>query len=123
MLKRERVKKGQNFGFGGILTRFLRGHDIKEEKVDYRPAYDLRGIDMTKTKESKGINGPVLSVNERNARINSMLSYLYGEPLDDDDVATEDEMARINSDLESSDDNEEDSEMGKAALAPTDDEE
>ncbi|MCD7467270.1 hypothetical protein HAX54_004599 [Datura stramonium] len=46
----------------------------------------------------------------------------YKEPLDDD-VATEDEMARVDSDIESSDDDEEDSEMGEAALAPTDDEE
>ncbi|MCD9640278.1 hypothetical protein HAX54_025480 [Datura stramonium] len=46
----------------------------------------------------------------------------FEEPLDDD-VATEDEMARVDSDMESSDDNEEDSEMGEASLAPTDDEE
>ncbi|MCD7471462.1 hypothetical protein HAX54_011915 [Datura stramonium] len=46
----------------------------------------------------------------------------FEEPLDDD-VATEDEIARVNSDIESIDDNEEDSEMGKPALAPTDDKE
>ncbi|MCD7472096.1 hypothetical protein HAX54_013035, partial [Datura stramonium] len=46
----------------------------------------------------------------------------YEEPLDDD-VATEDEMERVDSDVESSDDDEEDSEMGEAALAPTNDEE
>ncbi|MCD9559115.1 hypothetical protein HAX54_016848 [Datura stramonium] len=43
---------------------------------------------------------------------------LRRKPLDDD-VATEDEMARIDSDIESSDDDEEDSKMGEAALAPT----
>ncbi|MCD9640879.1 hypothetical protein HAX54_026590 [Datura stramonium] len=36
----------------------------------------------------------------------------FEEPLDDD-VATEDEMARVDSDIESSGDNEKDSEMGK----------
>ncbi|MCD9642874.1 hypothetical protein HAX54_029916 [Datura stramonium] len=46
----------------------------------------------------------------------------YEEPLDDD-VAAEDKMARVDSDIESSDKDEEDSEMGKAALAPIDDEE
>ncbi|MCE3051126.1 hypothetical protein HAX54_048950 [Datura stramonium] len=46
----------------------------------------------------------------------------YEEPLDDD-VSTEDEMTRVDSDIESSDDDEEDSEMGEAALAPTDYEE
>ncbi|MCD7459727.1 hypothetical protein HAX54_041782 [Datura stramonium] len=49
VLKRERVKKGQNFGFRGLLNRFLWGHDIEEKQADYRPAYDPWGIDMTKT--------------------------------------------------------------------------
>ncbi|MCD9559669.1 hypothetical protein HAX54_017808 [Datura stramonium] len=193
VLNRERVKKGQNFGFGGLLTRFLSGHDIDEEEADYRPAYDTRGIDVTKTKEPKGINSPVFSVNERNAQIDNMLSLLYAptlasssrpsspisytsspkpsnkslmgpriveraviaasrlrmngmteeqlqqlnmdysegilasplqswawilEPFDDD-VATKDKMTRVDSDIESSDDNEEDSEMGESDLAPT----
>ncbi|MCE3051124.1 hypothetical protein HAX54_048948 [Datura stramonium] len=91
VLKRARVKKGQNFGFGSLLTKFLCGHDIEEEEADYRPAYNPRGIDVTKTKEPEDINGPVLSVNERNARIENLLSHLYRsgfkEPLDDD-VAT-----------------------------------
>ncbi|MCD7468804.1 hypothetical protein HAX54_007297 [Datura stramonium] len=126
VLKKARVKKGQNFGFVGLLTRFLCGHVIEEEEADYRPTYDPRGIDVKKTKEPEGINGPVLAVNERNARIDNMLSHLvwpgYEEPLDDD-VATEDEMARVDSDIESSDDEEEDSKMEKATLAPTNDEE
>ncbi|MCD7471707.1 hypothetical protein HAX54_012329 [Datura stramonium] len=41
----------------------------------------------------------------------------------DDDVSTEDKMERVDSDLESSDDNEEDSKMGEATLAPIDEEE
>ncbi|MCD7449318.1 hypothetical protein HAX54_051258 [Datura stramonium] len=161
LLKRARVNKGQNFGFGDLLTRFLRGHDIEEEEVDCKPYYDPRRIYMTKTKEPKGINGLVLSFNECNVRIDNMLSHLYGmqmlqlrmngmieeqlqqlnmdyplsehsralcragpgyeEPLDDD-VAKEDEMTRIDSDIESSDDNEEDSEMERASLAPINDE-
>ncbi|MCD7470722.1 hypothetical protein HAX54_010749 [Datura stramonium] len=47
---------------------------------------------------------------------------VYEEPLDDD-IATEDEIARVGSDIESSDDDEEDSEIREATLAPTDDEE
>ncbi|MCD9645513.1 hypothetical protein HAX54_034506, partial [Datura stramonium] len=58
VLKRARVKKSQNIGFWGLLTQFLCGHDIEEEKADYRPAYDPRGIDVTKIKEPDGINGP-----------------------------------------------------------------
>ncbi|MCD7472352.1 hypothetical protein HAX54_013507 [Datura stramonium] len=37
VLRRAKVKKGQRFSFGGLLTRFLRGNQIKEEVVDYRP--------------------------------------------------------------------------------------
>ncbi|MCD7452787.1 hypothetical protein HAX54_018140 [Datura stramonium] len=63
---------------------------------------------LTNTKEPEGINSLVLYVNERNTCIDSMLSHLYGpgfeEPLDYD-VATKDEMARVDSDIESSDDN------------------
>ncbi|MCD7458034.1 hypothetical protein HAX54_036967 [Datura stramonium] len=39
--------------------------------------YDPRGVDVTKTKEPEGINGPVLTVNEHNVRIDNMLSHLY----------------------------------------------
>ncbi|MCD7459902.1 hypothetical protein HAX54_042259 [Datura stramonium] len=77
-LRRERGKKVQSFGFGDLLTRFMRGHEIKEEEVDYIPVYDPRGIDVTKTKEPQGVNGPVLSFNECNVRINKILSHLYG---------------------------------------------
>ncbi|MCD9640875.1 hypothetical protein HAX54_026586 [Datura stramonium] len=87
---------------------------------------------MTKPKELEGVHGPVLYVNERNAQINNMLSHFkngwsearkrlnidyparehsralcrvgpgFEEPLDDD-VATEDEMAKVDFDIESSD--------------------
>ncbi|MCD7467649.1 hypothetical protein HAX54_005199 [Datura stramonium] len=46
----------------------------------------------------------------------------YEKPLDDD-VATKDEIERVDLDIESTDDDEEDYEMEEAALAPTDDEE
>ncbi|MCD7455738.1 hypothetical protein HAX54_029382 [Datura stramonium] len=77
VLKRARVKKGQNIRFRGLLTLFLRGHEIEEEEADYRPAYDPRGVDVTKAKEPEGVNGPALSVNERNAQIDNILSHLY----------------------------------------------
>ncbi|MCD7457650.1 hypothetical protein HAX54_035682 [Datura stramonium] len=74
------------------------GHNIEKEEADYRPSYDPRGVDVTKTKEPEGINGPVLTVNKHNARIDNMLSHLVGpvyeEPLDDD-VAMEDKMEKV----------------------------
>ncbi|MCE3216640.1 hypothetical protein HAX54_007290, partial [Datura stramonium] len=95
VLKRARVKKGQSFGFGGLLTRFLCGNDIEEEEADYRPFMILREL---------------------------IVETEFEEPLDDD-VAAEDEIARVDSIIESSDVEEDDSEMGEAAFAPTDDEE
>ncbi|MCE0481977.1 hypothetical protein HAX54_040204 [Datura stramonium] len=97
-------ERGPNLWVWGPLEPISAWHDIEEEEEDYRPTYDPRGIGVTKTKDPEGINGPVLSVNEPNARIDNMLSHLirhgFEEPLDDD-VATEDEMARIDSDIES----------------------
>ncbi|MCD7458173.1 hypothetical protein HAX54_037465 [Datura stramonium] len=125
VLRRARVKKSQSFWFGGLLTRFLCGHQIEEEEMDYRHIYDPRGIDVTKIKKPEGVHGQVLSVNERNARSDNMLSHLYELGLEFEkplDVAIEEEMARVDSGIESTDAEEEDSEMGEAALAPIDDE-
>ncbi|MCD7451282.1 hypothetical protein HAX54_010635 [Datura stramonium] len=67
---------------------------IDEEVVDYRPWYDPKGLDVTKTKEP--------------------------EDFDDDDD-TDEKQARVDSDLEFDDDGD-DSEMGEAAYSPTNDE-
>ncbi|MCD7446324.1 hypothetical protein HAX54_002187 [Datura stramonium] len=73
----------------------------KEEAV-YRLAYDPRGIDMTKTKEPKDYS---LSKHSRSLCI---VGPGYEESVDDD-VATEDELARVDSDIKCSDYNEEES--------------
>ncbi|MCE3215424.1 hypothetical protein HAX54_002338, partial [Datura stramonium] len=78
VLSRARAKRSQIFGFGGLLIRFLRGNEIEKEEVDYRPIYDPKGNDVTNIKEPKGVNGPDFSANERNARIDNMLSHLNG---------------------------------------------
>ncbi|MCD9645769.1 hypothetical protein HAX54_034955, partial [Datura stramonium] len=78
VLIRERVNKGQRYNFGGLLTRFLRGHQIDEEVVDCRPYYDPKEIDVTKTKDLESIYGLVLSISERYAHINNVLSHIYG---------------------------------------------
>ncbi|MCD7461859.1 hypothetical protein HAX54_047285 [Datura stramonium] len=38
----------------------------------------ILGVDVKKIKELEGINGPVLTINERNAQIDNKLSHLYG---------------------------------------------
>ncbi|MCD9642791.1 hypothetical protein HAX54_029804 [Datura stramonium] len=78
VLKRARVKKGQRFSFAGRLIQFLRGHQIDEKVVDYRPRYDPKSIDLMKIKDPKGMHDPMLSISERHARIDNVLSHLYG---------------------------------------------
>ncbi|MCD7469929.1 hypothetical protein HAX54_009346, partial [Datura stramonium] len=107
-LRKTRTMKGKRFSFGGLLTQFLRGHKIEEEASHYRPHQDLKGLDITKTKEPEGQHDLVLSIAERNARNNSYMSHIYGiemlqlralsrvgpglEPLNDDDP-TDDKQA------------------------------
>ncbi|MCD9644544.1 hypothetical protein HAX54_032804 [Datura stramonium] len=94
MLRRERVKKGQIFSFGCLLTRFLREQKIDEMVVNSRPRYDPNGLDMMRKMEPEGIHGPILSINK--------------------------EQARVDSDLESDDDGDY-SEIGEATFSPIDD--
>ncbi|MCE2056100.1 hypothetical protein HAX54_044048 [Datura stramonium] len=42
-----------------------------------RPRYDLKRIDLMKTKDPEGIHGPVLSISECHERIDNMLTNLY----------------------------------------------
>ncbi|MCD9640229.1 hypothetical protein HAX54_025411, partial [Datura stramonium] len=65
-------------GPNSVASPFLREQQIDEEVVDYRPWYDPKGLDVTKMKEPECIHGPVLSISERNARIDNVLSHLYG---------------------------------------------
>ncbi|MCD9638488.1 hypothetical protein HAX54_022488 [Datura stramonium] len=90
-----------------------KGHDIEEEEADYGPDYDPRGVDVTKTKELEGINGPlrmngVTEEHLQQLNIDYPLSEHsqafcrvgpgYEDPLDDD-VAMEDEMEIVDSDI------------------------
>ncbi|MCD7463067.1 hypothetical protein HAX54_049884 [Datura stramonium] len=86
---------------------------IDEEVIDYRPRYDPKGLDVMKMKESEGIHGPVLSINERNAHIDNVLSHLYNIQM----LQLRMSGARVDFDLKYDDDGD-DSEMGKAAYDP-----
>ncbi|MCD7465347.1 hypothetical protein HAX54_001073 [Datura stramonium] len=99
-------------------------HTLSGPNLVVKPWYDSKGLDVMKMEELKGIHSPVLSISERNTRINNILSHLvapgFEEPFGDAD-ATDEEQDRLDSDLESDDDGD-DSEMGEATYAPTDDE-
>ncbi|MCD7454126.1 hypothetical protein HAX54_023544 [Datura stramonium] len=106
-----------------------RDQQIEEEVVDYSPRYEPKGLEVTKTKETKGIHDLMLSISKHNMRIDNVHSHLssmkmlhlsFEEPIDDDD-ATNKEQARVDYNLECDSDDEDHSEMGEAAYAPTDD--
>ncbi|MCD9638708.1 hypothetical protein HAX54_022844 [Datura stramonium] len=130
---KDKGEKRQRLSFGGFLTQFLRGHQIDEEVVNYRPWYDPKGIDVKKKKKPEGIHCLCCpSVKEQIQQLNmdyrfsehSRALYRVGprieEPLDDYD-ATDEEKARVDSNLESKDDGD-DSKMGEVVFARTDDE-
>ncbi|MCD9642755.1 hypothetical protein HAX54_029698, partial [Datura stramonium] len=105
----ERSKMGQESSNEGVsiplepprcygLLWVIEEQQIYEVMVDYRPWYNLKDLDITKTKESEDIHGPVLSIR-------------FKETFDDDD-ATVEKQARVDSDLESDDDGD-DSEIGE----------
>ncbi|MCE3049786.1 hypothetical protein HAX54_045788, partial [Datura stramonium] len=73
-----KVNKGKGVASSSHGSKRARTPSEDEhEDVNMAPP-PLRGVDVTKTKELEGINGPVLTVNEHNARIDNMLSHLYG---------------------------------------------
>ncbi|MCD9642064.1 hypothetical protein HAX54_028662 [Datura stramonium] len=77
------------------------GHDIEEEEVDYKPSYGPRGVDLRMngvTEEQLqqiNIDYPLSEHSQALYRVGPR----YKEPLDDD-VFTEDEMSRVDSDIE-----------------------
>ncbi|MCD9646985.1 hypothetical protein HAX54_037262 [Datura stramonium] len=62
-----------------LVFALMTGRLVEEEEVDYILRYDPKRLDATKTKESKGLDGPMLlSISQCNARIDNVLSHLYG---------------------------------------------
>lgn len=45
-MKKARYQQGHNYGFEGMLTRFLRRHRVDEVELDYKLDVFTRSIDI-----------------------------------------------------------------------------
>lgn len=76
-IKKVHYHHGRKYGFGGLLTRFLRGQEIEEEALYYRPVVNMRPIDMTRTKELNMAHGSVLTMPSIRIRIMRLPPYVW----------------------------------------------
>lgn len=105
-LKKGYYHQGHKYGFGGLLTRFLRYHNVEEEEeaMDYRPVIDTCPIDITRTRGLDVAYGIVLTFLESHARSSCHTLLRIGPDfleLIDDDVPTNEEWQMRDSDINS----------------------
>lgn len=68
---------GVQYGFSGLLTRFLRSNGVEEEELDYRPVVDTHAVDVSRMKGLDGAHRPVLTMPKYQARNDEILSHMY----------------------------------------------
>ncbi|MCD9559646.1 hypothetical protein HAX54_017781 [Datura stramonium] len=90
---------------------------VKEFLVNWMPKERMNGVTEEQLQQLN-MDYPL----SEHSRALCRVWAVYEKPLYDD-MSTEDEMARVDQNIESSEDNEEDSEMEEASLSPTNDEE
>lgn len=76
LIRRERIHKGVKFGFGSLMTRFLRVYDIEQGDIDVRLPQNTRAINVTTSKKLDTQHVLTLSTVERNARTISYHSHM-----------------------------------------------
>ncbi|XP_016577508.2 uncharacterized protein LOC107875339 isoform X2 [Capsicum annuum] len=76
-MRKARLLGGRRYGFGGLLTRFLRQQGVPEEDVDYKPPVNLRPLDFSRTKGPASY-GVTLTMPERQARNDEITARMYG---------------------------------------------
>ncbi|MCD7455697.1 hypothetical protein HAX54_029173 [Datura stramonium] len=118
-LEASEVKKGKRFNLGGLLNRFLRMQQVKEEEVNYKPSEWNARIDniLSHLYRMQMLQMRMSGVTEEQLNIDYQLSkhsrslYRVGpdfkEPFDDDNPTNGDDG--------------EDFEMGEASYVPTND--
>lgn len=63
-MKKAHTKVGNIFGFGGLVTRFLRRHRVDEEDLDYKPEVITHPVDITTARTTFGASGLILTMLE-----------------------------------------------------------
>ncbi|KAF3681343.1 hypothetical protein FXO38_01764 [Capsicum annuum] len=69
---------GCSYGFGGLLTRFLRTYKVDEEELDYKLEIVTCPVDITIARSIDGAQGPILTMAEHQARANEISSRIFG---------------------------------------------
>ncbi|KAF3620990.1 hypothetical protein FXO38_32040 [Capsicum annuum] len=139
MMNKMRTQVGRSFGFGSLVTRFLRRHRVDEEELDYKPDVITRPMDITTVRSlmimMSRIEGRPATLEElhaveldyppsHHARTLLRIGPDYVEPIDND-VPTDEEHKYRDSDMESnkeeeSDDNAADNDGDDVDVAPED---
>lgn len=77
-MKKARYHLRHNYGFGGLLTHFLKWHKIDKKELDYKPEVVTRPVDITTARIIVGAQGPILNLAENQARANEIFARMYG---------------------------------------------
>lgn len=77
-MRKESYNEGYIYGFSGLLTRFLKGHDVEEEAIYYRLVVDMRSINVTRTCKLDMAHRIVLTLPELHARNDEIAIHMYG---------------------------------------------
>lgn len=64
-IKKARSHVVCRYGFGGLLTQFIKGEGVDKEDLDYRPSVNMRPVYISLTKGIVGSQGPILTIPER----------------------------------------------------------
>lgn len=76
VMKKARNHHDRRYGFGGLLTRFLRWHGIEEEALDFNPLLEMRPVDVTKMRALDISHEHILP--ECHAQDNEIATHMYG---------------------------------------------
>lgn len=76
-MKKEPFYPGCRYGFGVLLTHFLRGHEFKEEALYYRLVVDTRLMDVTRTWGLDITHGLVLTLPKHHAQDDEITAHMY----------------------------------------------
>lgn len=64
IMKKARYHEGCRYGFGGLLTKFLRKDRVEEEDLDYKVVVFMRSINVMRVRSLAMAHGSILTMFE-----------------------------------------------------------
>jgi len=77
-MRKDRVDKGNRYGFGGLITKMCRVAGVPEENLDYMAPLYPAPVDITRIKGPDTDFGPTLTTVERHRRDELIMARMYG---------------------------------------------